>query len=434
MTDLTTSLNIPPTMVQPMMTLPQTQPIDQRPVFRETSISVNGNNIRMKYKTIEDLFGLSDYTAKTKPFLVIAPGGSGKTVLCNDIIYKCAPYYTNIYYITDTAASTENRNILAIPKVFRYTPTFDNLKSICSEILDQKAATYDVTVERLVAILVKYTSSSQANEILNELKSYVKSNEFIRKYNVTDNAVMVNLQDAYISDVLQKTLILLYQEKGLINKLDAADVAIMNGLVSEPPRTLLIMDDVTSALSQLNSNNAKVVDITVDPPVSVSVKTAYSNLIKWLLTQGRHNHVTAIICLHDLSPLEKNLSGITNLVLMNQGSLSIVKMSRTQIIASIMPKLTEAAKKLFLDGTYKYFFMSTDISVSEGDIEVSVADCHDDYDTTYIYNNLSPLNKHYVDVYNQIASNLEVSNSAPQVNDNIIDNDLNVGDLISAFI
>ena len=368
-------------------------------IFRRCEVpSKDGKQISLEQKSVTEIFQFG-----TQPYIIVGTSGGGKTTLCLDLIYKLGKECTNIYYVTATKDTMKDDSISQIPRAYRRTPTFENLDNIWREVRRSYDAysPNDDTLKKVFVEVCKLANRNSADILtkLNTRRTQIMSaqQEYYRSQKIQQSDCMKMANDdskAFYVDTLSK-LIVSFSGDIDQSRLSSTSNAILNALVSTPPKTLLILDDVSSEMSSLKSTQRKVqFNGTLQ-----KISDAYKNLLLDILTKGRH--FNAIICLFlhtiDLVP-DKSL--INNLIIMTNGACQKVCIAKT--FSDETKNILQAVAPVVFTPDHKYCFFH--INQLEGNVGVCRADLH--YGEKL---ELSPMNQAYVSAVDNIYSGMDAT-------------------------
>lgn len=339
-------------------------------IFRHCEIPVKDKTISLEQKTVSEIFQFN-----TQPYVIVGTSGGGKTTLCLDIIYKFGKDCTNIYYVTATQDSMKDDSISQIPRAYRRTPTFDNLNNIWKEVrraYDAYAPNDDTLKRTFVEICKRANRNStdiltkltaKRSQIMQERQAFYKT----KKINPTDAMKMANDDaKAFFVDTLAK-LIVSFAENIDQSRLDNQSSAILNALVSVPPKTLLLLDDVSSELNTLKTMSKKVQyngNLT-------RISEAYKSLLLDILTKARHFNLITCMFLHtiDLIP-DKSL--VNNIIIMTKEACQ--KVCNAKTFTDETKSILQAIIPIVFTPDHKYCFFH--INQMDGNMGVCKADLH----------------------------------------------------------
>ena len=128
-------------------------------IFREETIKVNGESKVLKKKSFEEIF---EYNRP--PYLCVGASGTGKTTIAIDIIFKFSKSASRIYYISATENSVSESGINVIPKLYRRTPSIEELDAVWKEI-KKTSEQSKVPPEKLLELIGKIYPKQDTNLI-----------------------------------------------------------------------------------------------------------------------------------------------------------------------------------------------------------------------------------------------------------------------------
>ena len=350
--------------------------------------------------SIKELFRFDE-----APYVIVANSGCGKTTLCMDILHKFAPECTSIYYVTATEESVRDDSIRQVPVAFRRKPTFESLYALWQEISATQAAA-EPKEETLTSILFRLCGQSEGQMLLKKLtdkRNQISSERktfYLSHGDDNNDAIKKSENDskAFFIDTLSKLLLDRATTRGT-SKLTTDDMTVLSALVSPYPKTLLMLDDVSSELNELSTQSKKVV--YKGQPTKVS--DAYKSLLMDILTRGRH--MNAIICLfvHTID-LIQNKGLINNIIILNKEAGSKIVLARS-FSETTREMINQACKEILGTKEYPYCFFA--INQTKDTYSVGRADLH--YGETIP---LSKINSEFVKAVNNINSGIDVNSIA----------------------
>lgn len=368
-------------------------------IFRRCEIQIkDGKQITLEQKTIPEIFQFG-----SQPYIVVGTSGGGKTTLCLDIIYKLGINCTNIYYVTATRDTMNDDTITQIPRAYRRTPTFENLDAIWKEVRRSYEA-YAPNEDTLKKVFVEICNHANRNGAdilvkLNNRRAQIMSarQEYYKSQKITHSDVMKMANDdakAFYVDTLSK-LIVAFSDDADHSRLSNSTSAVLSALVSVPPKTLLLLDDVSSELNNLKTLQKKV-------PYNGSmmrVADAYKSLLLDILTKGRHFNACICMFLHtiDLIP-DKSL--VNNVIIMTKEACQKVTMARS--FTDETKNILNAVMPVVFSPDHEYCFFH--INQMMGSMGVCKADLH--YGETL---QLSEINQAFVTAVENIYAGMDVT-------------------------
>lgn len=358
-------------------------------IFREEAIRVNGENKLLKKKSFREIFEFN-----RPPYLCVGASGTGKTTIAIDIIFNFAREASRIYYISATENSVSESSINAISKLYRRSPSIENLDNVWKEI-KKTSEQSKVPPEKLLELIGKIYPKQDTNRINMELKKY--DEEMKDELNERYKDLPVNERKQTVIDDIQATkieilarLILNGIEQYGSKNLNLEDVSIVSNLVSTEQKTILILDDISSELSMLKTSKQKY----YFNDNLMSSQDAYKSILTDILTKARHYDCICVIFVHGWNIIDlKSLT--SNFIILDQTAASNMRILRS--VSDVATKAVQAAAGIVFD-KYKHHF----IVVKNGgdDICVGCAELH-------IGDNLeiSDLNRNLLNAYNEIVNN-----------------------------
>ena len=416
------------------------------PLLRDESYEIKTKegtlNIAASWLDVEDVFRFHN----TKPYVILAGSGGGKTSLCMDILFKKAKEATAIHYISETVASTSNNVIASLPNAIRSKCTIENLISTWREITNNKDYYYGVSqsnstnsssVNNLIKIYntlitignLKAEDLNWRKAVVNHYESLFASNDWNR-YNLPTiiQKIGANIEDTYfnnnkgkirdedpnkpkklehineeakhrgnafIQETLQRiiiNIIILHPStlKTAANgSLSTTELNIINGFYSEKPKTIFIIDDCTDTLQGFQKSTNKTMGLNGQ---YMPVRDAYNELITSIFTRARHSNCMVCIFTHMLSVLPCK-DNIHNIILLDNTVLTEINRSRS-ISNKTKDVFNYMNARVFGDAKYKYCYVYYNEANTPNNVFVGKAQLHIREEIEY--NNLT---KKYFKVY-----------------------------------
>lgn len=319
-------------------------------IFRKVEITDKSGTYILEQKNITDIYKFGQ-----PPYIHLGATGSGKTTLSIDLMHTFSKVCSNIIYITSTDSKISDNTMDQIPKFIRREPTIQNFVNCWREITHS----YDCInprTEDLTKMLSNIYGSNVALNLISklnkekeriaseQLEKYKKSNNNYAYNNASDDA------NAFYYDTIVRIIFDGIKVHGT-NKLTNNEMAILNGFVSRRQRTLLIMDDVTSALESSSKSTEKIKYNNT----TMNAKDAMQTLLTDILTRGRHYNCIICIFLHQLDALNK--STINNLIVMDQSAAKKISNART-FSDTVKNKLISVIPYIWTKKTYRFLYMN----------------------------------------------------------------------------
>lgn len=357
-------------------------------IFRDQIINVDGKQITVSKKSIEEIFKYGD-----KPYLAVAASGSGKTVCAVDLLYKFAKYASKVYYISATSETIDEDDLRKIPNLFKRTPTFENLNNIWNE-MEAVTEAAGKPINKLIELMSKIYPKEELIKINQELVAYERKIRSTEKCN--DDDVL-----AFKLEVITR---LIFNGIGIYgsSNLSEDDMVVVRTMISGKQKTLLLIDDVSAELEEMSMSKA-----TVNFNGKVErVDRAYKLLLTNIMTRARHMNSIIVMFVHNFETIGESKDKIGNFLILDSESSESVRRFKT-IPQSTRNAITEGGKLVF--GKYRYHFVVVKNSGSE--VYVSKADLHENDEIE-----VDELNRHYIECYNAIMQNLDVVDKPKQQN------------------
>lgn len=382
--------------------------------FRNRSITTENGTAQIRYVPVKDLFNFGE-----PPYVAIGTTGGGKTTLCLDILYQKAAEATNIYYFTQTEEKlgAQDGGLSIIPKACVRRPTYENISAVYNEILqinesiDSNPAKLSqlliaITNDKVLTARIMKTINDEAEIVGRERLEYYK--DVYKMDQKLASTYACSDKDGFVYETLSRIILDFASTSNNIQTLSQENMSRLQSLYSRRPKTILIMDDVTSALNNLSNDRTKV----RFGSSSVTKHQATLSILKDLMTRGRHMNAIICIFLHSLNILGDAKENILNLIIIEPSALSqlntLKKFNRTVINA-----LNTASPLVFTE-EFKYHIMHMNASSGGENVTVNVtkADLHDNL--TKI--ELDPLNEKFISVYNKITEGIITNDEALNAN------------------
>ena len=363
-------------------------------VFREKEVQVGEDTIILKKLPIDQIFQFG-----SQPYIITGTSGAGKTKLSMHLIYRYARECTKVFYVSSTKSSSFNStddDINLIPKVFRRSPSYDEIYGIWHDILEEYKAIsaspedYEQTLSKIYGdekekarMTIKYIREKCLEVYKEQKKAYLDAGR------EDDDAEKCARRDenAMRCSALSILLIDGVNQKGN-QMLSEKELLMVNSLVSKKPKTLLILDDVTAEMEALKANGGRMVKYDGKP---YKINQAYDLLITDILTRGRHYNCLIAIFLHDIKVVKPEQ--IKNIIVFDSGSAQQLQLLRK--IPKQFLKILAMITPVVFNGEYKYYFIYG--KPNENEVCVGKADLF----TGPI--EFSPANKALIKAYEEIA-------------------------------
>ena len=175
--------------------------------------------------------------------------------------------------------------------------------------------------------------------------------------------------------------------------LSSEDISTLRALHSNKPKTILILDDVSSELESLKTDKTKV----IYEGSQKLVKDAYNEILMDILTRARHYDCIVCMFLHSISIINRK-ELIKNIIALELQTVSKIRQTRS-VADHIKAPLQAAASYVFVD-TWRYHFVyvNTDTSPTNPEVFVCKAELHAEGEEL----NMNPLMKNLLEVYDNI--------------------------------
>jgi hypothetical protein len=359
-------------------------------VFRETTIQFQNEKLKLVKKPINEIFKFGQ-----APYIICGTTNSGKTTLALDLFQNYSEQCTKMFYITKTEENLiqqgHSGDISVIPRAYRRKPKYEIIYGIWKDIQDElEAHRYDI--EKFKVIIRKLFGQEVGTNILKQLdaeKAAVNSEQLIyykTRYPEGDAVRLASTDaNAFYCEVVAR--LIADKAKQNTDGLTTEELNATMAFVSDYPKVLLILDDVSAELEALN-NQKKIVQFN---GASMQIASAYRSLLLDILTTGRHKNAIICLFLHDIDIIQKMKSQLENLILLNSAAANKIIMSRT-FGQDIKHKIETIIPILF---TTEYMYHFLYMSLSKSIICVGKAEL---FQGTSI--KLSTINKNFIEAYN----------------------------------
>lgn len=350
----------------------------------------SGNPRSISFVKIKDVFKFGD-----APFLCVANSMGGKSTICYDLIYQYSKEATKIYYVTGTPNDPKDNVLSKIPNLFKRTPSFENIYNIYKEIKTCYEA-HSAPLETLMLLLGKIYPEDEAILINQILASGPKKEE---GENITQDDITI-----WKYEICSRLIVSGYLQRKDKLKLNDEEMLIIQSFVSEQPKILLIMDDVTSEMESLKFDKT---DVFYEGSLKKK-KEAYTELLLNMMTAGRHWNCIIALFVHNWNTLnmKNNLNNFLILDKTNADGLNSFRSLKT--LNTIV-----GALKNEIFSYYKYHGIVC--KNAENFVGVTKAELHTNDDFVFS----KPITK-LIELYNNINNNVNITNSS--VNNSTISN------------
>ena len=367
--------------------------MSEETIFRRQDIPMGEKMVSLVYKPITEIFKFGE-----PPQIIIGASTSGKTTLCIDILSKFSKDCTNIYYVTSTEENIKDDTISMIPRAFRRKPKFKSLYNVWKEIKAQYNATNvdPIKLGNLLNSLVDKEKGSNILNMLQQKREQIQKEQLARyrqSSGLDESRCIQYAKDdakAFYIDTITKIILDLARTVGT-RKLSADDMLILSGFISKAPKTLLLLDDVSSEMDSLKRDNHRV----EYEGETIQTGKAYQALLVDILTRGRHYNALICMFLHSIEILDQK-SYINNLILLNDGAAQ--KVANAKTFPDDMRKIILAVRSYVFNSQFPYHFLYLN-SLDLSKLAVGKAQLHINEDLE-----LSTANKLFIKAYNEVAS------------------------------
>lgn len=371
-------------------------------MFKPETIQIaNGTDYTLEKKNLSEIFQFY-----SPPYICTAKSGKGKTTLAIDIIYTFAKQCSNIYYITATTETMIDNAISLIPKAFRREPTLENMMNVWQEVKNQNEC-INAPPEQIDKIIITIYGENIAKKINDEIEEQkqiiIARNSKLYK----DKSLIKNDILAFVYELKRRIILFgLYEkaDEGIEEKLTVQQSNIINSFVSKPNRSLIIMDDITSELQKLQTDNSKI-EYNGE---FINKRDAFQQLLTDILTRARHYNCLVIFFVHTIE-IFKQREMIENIVMFDNGNVQKILNLRS-INQSIKSLIKRCSERIFSNPNYEYMFVYCCISSEY--LCVGKAALHTDNEKLEI----SEQSQKFLDIYTSVLSGFEtVVNPQPKL-------------------
>jgi hypothetical protein len=378
-------------------------------IFREQIISINNERVTVSKKDIKEIFQFGK-----QPYAIFGTSGSGKTTLALDIIQAYSAECTKIVYMTSTEPNPINKgrpgDIAAIPAAFRRKPSYEAMYGIWQDMQIEKNI-HMYNVEMCKAIIRKlYDNDAQL--ILKSIDAYRKQVCDERKlYYLSkkqDSAEMnaITDADALAYEIYVRLIVDKATQTGTAS-LNDTEMQFAMAFVSNVPKTLFILDDVSTELKTLGDASSKKVKFN---GIYMSLSNAYNNLLASIMTTGRHTNSLICVFIHDINTIKTVKGQLENIVVLSSSSISAINLSKA-IPQFVKTRLEAIQSLVFQRDEYKHYFIYVSPSANISCVGKATL-----YEGSEI--ELSDINKRYADLYSKIiadAPDTELSENSEDI-------------------
>lgn len=359
--------------------------------FRAETINVDGRNITVYKKNVEEIFKFGD-----KPYLCVAGSGGGKTTLCLDIIFKYANQASKIYYVSATEENINESGLSQIPNVFKRTPTFESLYNIWKEIIAINESA-GKSINKLIELMGKIYPKEELTKINQELVAYERQLQTDRK--ITEDDIL-----AWKIEVISREIFNGIAQYGT-SLLNEDDMNVIQNIVSEKPKILLFIDDVSAEMQNMATDK----NIVRYKDKNEKMSIAYKTMLIDIMTRIRHYNCIMVMFVHNWDTIDVR-DKVDNFIVLDGVSSASVNRFKT-IPPTTRTTIIEGGKLIF--GKYPYHFLV--VKNTGENVCVSKADLH-----TGEILKIDKLNEQWIKCYDSIMKNLDLTSEQKQ-NNNIDD-------------
>lgn len=353
--------------------------------FRTETINVDGRNITISKKNVEEIFKFGD-----KPYLCVAKSGSGKTTLCLDIIFKYANQASKIYYVSATKENINESELLQIPNVFKRTPTFESLYSIWKEIISINESA-GKPINKLIELMGKIYPKEELTKINQELVEYERQLKTDKK--VTEDDIL-----AWKLEVISREIFNGVAQYGS-GSLNEDDMNVIQNIVSEKPKILLFIDDVSAEMQNMATDKTLV----NYNGRNEKVNSAYKAMLVDIMSRIRHYNCIMVMFVHNWDTIDIR-DKVENFIVLDLDSSDGINRFRT-ITQTARQIIMEAGKLIFRN--YAYHFLV--VKNMAQNVYVSKADLHKGENLK-----VDKLNEQWIQCYDNIMKNLDLTSISKQ--------------------
>jgi hypothetical protein len=274
-------------------------------IFRKRNVSIDGRKFLLEKHDISDIFKFSQ-----PAYVIIGSTGTGTTTISLDILHHYNREAISLFFISSTNEDIRDDSMSKIPTVFRRKPEFNSLYAVWKEIkLMNNSVSIDKKEEldHILSTIIDRTESTEIITSLTQASNKLKANTF--DYYMENGCNELEAQDLskrdglimYIDSISK--IILDKANRYNTYNLGLNELNKINGLMSEKPKIILILDDVSSAMTNMATDNRQVL-YNND---SMHMKHAYKQLIIDTMTTSRHYNMICCIFLHTIELLQRDM-------------------------------------------------------------------------------------------------------------------------------
>lgn len=364
----------------------------------------------IRFLPVNDLFNFGE-----PPYVAIGTTRGGKTTLCLDILYHKAAEATNIYYFTQTEEKlgSQDGGLSIIPKACIRKPTYENISAVYNEILqinesiDSNPAKLSqllvaITNDKVLTARIMKTINDEAEIVGRERLEHYK--EVYKMDQKLASTYACSDKDGFVYETLSRIILDFASTSNNIQSLSQENMTRLQSLYSRRPKTIFIMDDVSTALNDLSNDRTKV----RYNGSSVTKHQATISILKDLMTRGRHMNAIICIFIHDLSILGEAKQNINNIIIVEPSVLN--QLTTLKKFNRVVINALNSARPIVFTEEFKYHVMHMNTSAGEDNVTINVtkADLHDNL--TKI--ELDPLNEKFINIYNKITEGVITNDEA----------------------
>ena len=318
----------------------------------------DGKDLRVKFTDVKDMFNFRGQP----PIVCVSTTKGGKTVFAIDLLYKYAKQARYVYYVSETGKNMMDEKTTSIPGFIVRDPSkscFDTISRIWNDIQARgEAFKADETIYRNL-----FKHIYPGVDVIGEVNRYVES------LDIDSRSKLVVKSEIFTRIIIDRV----NTEPKVLEKLaELRDgmtyIDLVNSKISKSNKTLVILDDMTTAIERAASDKAmrKVAGQVVRGSEAVRL------LFKDMFQRARHYNCLIVMFIHEIKPFQTIMGNITNYMFLNYGAFGDVA-RKGQFVGKDYFEGAIRQLKIFDDYKYHAVFCNT----STREIKVTRADLHD---------------------------------------------------------
>lgn len=324
--------------------------------LRKSIIDYDGSEYKISFTNVKDMFSFNDQP----PIVCLSTTKGGKTVLSIDLLFQYAKDARYVYYVSETEIN-EFGETACIP-----TLVYRNPREDCCGVLnkiwnDIKARGTTLTSNDNIYRSV-FEVIYPGVDVIKLVNEYIKTQDLsgfdknISKLEILNRIIIdrINSDPTYLEKLA---------ETG--NGQDLID--FVNSRVTKSNKTLLILDDMTSAIEKAKDDKKTIRVGRQLLKASDAIKSIFNDMF----TRARHYNCLIFIFVHNIDSMLEYMRNITCYMFLNssgfESMLTRQKFNKKQVFRHRVNEL-----KIF-DYDYHVFYCNTD----SGETKITKADLHD---------------------------------------------------------